>query len=91
MHLIVSLCSPGKKVMVRCLKLLKPYTKKGVTEDDDDEDEDEEDDNGTRGRALPPEGRIMESDVLTQAYHIGTFDHCPCLPNRFQGFCVSGK
>ncbi|XP_059189576.1 general transcription factor 3C polypeptide 1 [Centropristis striata] len=60
----------GNKVLVRCLKLLKPYTRKGVTEDDDDEDEDEEDDTGATRRALPPQGRIMEEDVLTQAYHI---------------------
>ncbi|XP_033480322.2 general transcription factor IIIC subunit 1 [Epinephelus lanceolatus] len=72
----------GKKVMVRCLKLLKPYTKKGVTEDDDDEDEDEEDDSGTRGRALPPEGRIMESDVLTQAYHIVLSAGTKGMPQR---------
>ncbi|XP_035516207.1 general transcription factor 3C polypeptide 1-like isoform X2 [Morone saxatilis] len=60
----------GNKVLVRCLKLLKPYTRKGVTDDDDDEDEEEEDDTGARRRALPSEGRIMEKDVLTQAYHI---------------------
>ncbi|XP_031719024.1 general transcription factor 3C polypeptide 1 [Anarrhichthys ocellatus] len=56
----------GNKVLVRCLRLLKPYTKKGVTEDDDDDDEDEDYDN----RALPSEGRVMEKDVLSQAYHI---------------------
>uniref|UniRef100_A0A8C4I934 General transcription factor 3C polypeptide 1 n=1 Tax=Dicentrarchus labrax TaxID=13489 RepID=A0A8C4I934_DICLA len=60
----------GNKVLVRCLKLIKPYTRKGVTDDDDDEDEEEEDDTGARRRALPSEGRIMEKDVLTQAYHI---------------------
>ncbi|XP_040001751.1 general transcription factor 3C polypeptide 1 [Xiphias gladius] len=59
----------GNKVLVRCLRLLKPYTKKGVA-DDDDEDEDEEDDAGARRKAFPPEGRIMEKDVLSQAYHI---------------------
>ncbi|XP_040892530.1 general transcription factor 3C polypeptide 1 [Toxotes jaculatrix] len=59
----------GNKVLVRCLRLLKPYAKKGVT-DDDDEDDDEEDDTGARRRAFPPEGRIMEKDVLSQAYHI---------------------
>ncbi|XP_068582952.1 general transcription factor 3C polypeptide 1 [Cebidichthys violaceus] len=56
----------GNKVLVRCLRLLKPYTRKGVTEDDDDDDEDEDYNN----RALPSEGRIMEKDVLSQAYHI---------------------
>nr|XP_019958712.1 PREDICTED: general transcription factor 3C polypeptide 1 [Paralichthys olivaceus] len=60
----------GNKVLVRCVKLLKPYSKKGVPDDDDDDDEDEEDDSGTRRRAFPPSGRIMEKDVLSQAYHI---------------------
>ncbi|KAL6111010.1 gtf3c1 [Pungitius sinensis] len=55
----------GRKVLVRCLKQVKPYTRKGVADDEDD-DEDEDYSN----RALPPEGRIMEIDVLTQAYHI---------------------
>ncbi|XP_056265529.1 general transcription factor 3C polypeptide 1-like isoform X2 [Pseudoliparis swirei] len=56
----------GDKVLVRCLKLLKPYTKKGVTEDEDDDDEDEDYDN----RTLPSEGRIMEIDTLSQAYQL---------------------
>ncbi|XP_035036603.2 general transcription factor 3C polypeptide 1 [Hippoglossus stenolepis] len=60
----------GTKVLVRCLRLLKPYSQKGVPDDDDDDDEDEEDDSGTRRRAFPPCGRIMEKDVLSQAYHI---------------------
>ncbi|KAA8595270.1 hypothetical protein FQN60_012405 [Etheostoma spectabile] len=60
----------GNKVLVRCLRLLKPYTGKSVAEDDDDEDEDEDDDGAARRQALPSEGQIMESDVLTQAYHI---------------------
>lgn len=64
----------GNKVQVRCVKLLKPYLKKGVVDDDDDEDEDDEDYSGG-GRAVPPEGRIMEHDVLSQAYHIGRSDH----------------
>ncbi|XP_042341203.1 general transcription factor 3C polypeptide 1 [Plectropomus leopardus] len=72
----------GKKVMVRCLKLLKPYTKKGVTEDDDDDDDDDEDDTGARGRALPPEGRIMETDVLTQAYHLVLSAGTKGIPQR---------
>uniref|UniRef100_A0A3B4UME3 Ral transcription factor IIIC subunit 1 n=1 Tax=Seriola dumerili TaxID=41447 RepID=A0A3B4UME3_SERDU len=59
----------GNKVLVRCLRLLKPYSRKGVTDDDDD-DEDEEDDSGARRGAFPQEARIMEKDVLTQAYHI---------------------
>ncbi|XP_041790222.1 general transcription factor 3C polypeptide 1 [Chelmon rostratus] len=60
----------GGKVQVRCLKLIKPYTGKGVADDDDDDDEEEEDDTVVRRRALPSEGRIMETDVLSQAYHI---------------------
>uniref|UniRef100_A0A8C2W8W9 B-block binding subunit of TFIIIC domain-containing protein n=1 Tax=Cyclopterus lumpus TaxID=8103 RepID=A0A8C2W8W9_CYCLU len=61
----------GDKVLVRCLKLLKPYTKKGVTEDDDDDDDEDED---YDHRALPSEGRIMETDTLSQAYQLGKFD-----------------
>lgn len=57
-------------MQVRCVKLLKPYAKKSV-DDDDDDDEDDEDYTG-EGRAIPPVGRIMEHDVLSQAYHIGT-------------------
>lgn len=59
---------------VRCLKLLKQYTRKGVADDgDDDDDDDEEDeDSGTQERgAFPSQGRIMEKDVLSQAYHMG--------------------
>ena len=62
---------PGSKVHVRCLRLLKPYSKKGVTDEDDDEDDDDEDNTEAGRRGLPPEGRIMEQDILTQAYHIG--------------------
>lgn len=62
---------PGHKVLVRCLKLLKPYSKKGVTEVYIEEDEDDDEDYTEMGRALPPEGRIMEQDMLSQAYQIG--------------------
>lgn len=62
------LTKKGSKVQVRCVKLLKPYSKKSV-DDDDDDDEDDEDYTG-EGRAIPPVGRIMEHDVLSQAYHI---------------------
>lgn len=74
-------------MLVRCLRLLKPYTRKGVTDYDEDEDEDDED-YSEAGRALPPEGRIMEQDVLSQAYHIGGSDRFARLSNRFQGRCV---
>lgn len=70
MHCVLSLCPAGKKVLVRCLKQVKPYAGKGVADD-----EDEDDDEDYANRALPLEGRIMETDVLTQAYHIGRF-HC---------------
>ncbi|XP_077380152.1 general transcription factor 3C polypeptide 1 isoform X2 [Festucalex cinctus] len=56
----------GKKVHVRCLKLLKPYTGK-VDEWKEDEDDDEDDEGGKR-RTGPPIGRVMEKDVLSQAY-----------------------
>lgn len=61
-------------MQVRCLRLLKPYTKKGMTDEDDDEYDDDEDYAET-GRAPPPQGRIMEQDVLSQAYHIGRSEH----------------
>lgn len=62
---------PGNKVLVRCLRLLKPYSKKGVTEEDMDEDDEEDEDYAEASRPLPPEGRIMEHDMLSQAYHMG--------------------
>lgn len=67
---------PGNKVLVRCLRLLKPYTKKGVHDDDVVDDEDDEDDTEA-GRAPPPEGRLMERDMLSQAYRLGRSDHFP--------------
>lgn len=68
--------SPGHKVLVRCLRLLKPYSKKSIAEDDIDEDNDDDDeDYAEAGRALPAEGRIMEQDMLFQAYHIGKQKH----------------
>ncbi|XP_073327021.1 general transcription factor 3C polypeptide 1 isoform X3 [Pagrus major] len=60
----------GDKVLIRCVKLLKPYTGKSVADDDDDDDDEEDYDNEARRRAVPSEGRIMETDVLSQAYHI---------------------
>lgn len=88
----------GNKVQVRCVRLLKPYSKKSVDDDDDDDDEDDEDYNG-EGRAIPPMGRIMEHDVLSQAYHIGKHIDWPCnLPTKtfvrspiFGGFGCSLK
>uniref|UniRef100_A0A667WWP0 Ral transcription factor IIIC subunit 1 n=1 Tax=Myripristis murdjan TaxID=586833 RepID=A0A667WWP0_9TELE len=59
----------GTKVLVRCLKLVKPYKKKVIMVEDD-EDDDEEDEIGVRRKSLPSEGRIMERDILLQAYDI---------------------
>lgn len=61
-------------MQVRCLKLVKPYSKKGINEEDEDDDEDEEDEAGVSRRAFASEGRIMEKDVITQAYHMGMLD-----------------
>ncbi|XP_077427194.1 general transcription factor 3C polypeptide 1 [Vanacampus margaritifer] len=58
----------GKKVHVRCLKLLKPYT--GKVDDWKEDEEDDEDEEGGKRRTLPPIGRIMEKDVLSQAYNL---------------------
>lgn len=58
----------GNKVHVRCLKLIKPYSKKGDPVDDDDNNDEEG--GGEGSGALCPEGRIMERDVLSQAYGI---------------------
>ncbi|XP_015249512.1 PREDICTED: general transcription factor 3C polypeptide 1-like isoform X1 [Cyprinodon variegatus] len=59
----------GTKVLVRCIKLLKPYGNRNTADFDDEDDEDEEYAGG-RGGGLPSEGRIMERDILSQAYHI---------------------
>lgn len=67
---------------VRCVRLLKPYIKKGVAEEDDDDDEDEDDDGGAGRGGLLTEGRIMEKDLLTQAYHISMFDLFLKLRNK---------
>lgn len=67
---------------VRCLRLLKPYTRKGLADDDDDDEEDEENDTAER-RPVPSEGRIMEKDFLSQAYHLGMFGQAP--PSRTGG------
>lgn len=61
----------GNKVLVRCLKLVKPYSKKDipdVIDDDDDED------NMPGGSKLSTEGRVLERDIISQAYHLGAFD-----------------
>ncbi|XP_055770149.1 general transcription factor 3C polypeptide 1-like isoform X2 [Salvelinus fontinalis] len=58
----------GTKVVARCLKLIKPYVRKEVVEDDDDNDDD--DGGGANRKTVPTEGRIMERDLLSQAYGI---------------------
>ncbi|KAK9981877.1 hypothetical protein ABG768_001400 [Culter alburnus] len=59
----------GTDVYVRCLKLLKPYGQKDVEEEEDDENNDEDGDAPVKRNVLA-EPRIIERDVLTQAYDI---------------------
>ncbi|XP_057700022.1 general transcription factor 3C polypeptide 1-like isoform X2 [Corythoichthys intestinalis] len=62
----------GKKVQVRCLKLLKVYTGKVATggEEWKEDEDDDEDDEVDRRRGQPPVGHIMEKDILSQAYDL---------------------
>ncbi|XP_045078682.1 general transcription factor 3C polypeptide 1 [Coregonus clupeaformis] len=61
----------GTKVVARCLKLIKPYVRKEVVEaEDDDDDNDDEDGGGANRKSVPTEGRVMERDLLSQAYGI---------------------
>lgn len=66
---------------IRCVRLLKPYIKKGVAEDDDDDDDEDVDTGAGRGGLLT-EGRIMEKDLLAQAYHISTLELFLQLGNK---------
>ncbi|XP_029009118.1 general transcription factor 3C polypeptide 1 [Betta splendens] len=76
----------GNKVRVHCVKLLKPYARKGAGEDDDDDDDDDEE-NDTQGRtAFPTEGRIMEKDVLSQAYSLISSCGTKGIPQTGIGF-----
>ncbi|KAM6939477.1 general transcription factor 3C polypeptide 1 [Xenentodon cancila] len=76
----------GTKVLVRCLKLIKPYAKKGVTYDEDDEDDDEDDYGaGANQGELPPESRILEKDVISQAYHLILSTGTKGIPQRAIG------
>lgn len=59
----------GTDVFVRCLKLLKPYGQKEVEEDEDDENNDEDGDVSAK-RSVLVKPRIIERDLLTQAYDI---------------------
>ncbi|XP_073716207.1 general transcription factor 3C polypeptide 1 isoform X4 [Misgurnus anguillicaudatus] len=59
----------GTDIFVRCLKLIKPYGQKDVEEDEDDENNDE-DGNGPNKRNVLVVPRIIERDMLSQAYDI---------------------
>lgn len=75
---ITSHLVPGSKVLVRCVKLLKPYIKKNVANDEEEEgeeDEDEDEDYSGVRRTAPSMGRIMERDLISQAYDISRFEH----------------
>ncbi|XP_062304643.1 general transcription factor 3C polypeptide 1-like isoform X1 [Osmerus eperlanus] len=62
------LTTRGSRSLVRGLKLLKPYVRKEVLIEEDDDDDDED---GTGNRkSLPSEGRVMECDLISQAYGI---------------------
>uniref|UniRef100_A0A3B3VBB0 Uncharacterized protein n=1 Tax=Poecilia latipinna TaxID=48699 RepID=A0A3B3VBB0_9TELE len=74
---------PIHKVLIRCIKLLKPYGKKTPADsDDDDEDDDDYAEGGGGGRVLPSEGRIMERDFMSQAYHIILSSGTKGVPHR---------
>ncbi len=51
---------------MRCLKLVKPYGQEAEEEEDDDEDGD-----ASAKRSVLAKPRIIERDLLTQAYDIG--------------------
>ncbi|XP_043567894.1 general transcription factor 3C polypeptide 1 isoform X2 [Chiloscyllium plagiosum] len=52
----------GTQIIVRCLKLIKPYGKKVDDEDDDDDDED--------NKTVERMDVVYERDMLTQAYEL---------------------
>lgn len=61
---------------MRCLRLVKPYSKKGITDViEDDDDDDDEEDAMPGGGELSIEGQVLERDLMSQAYHLGAFDH----------------
>ncbi|RVE75930.1 hypothetical protein OJAV_G00003630 [Oryzias javanicus] len=61
----------GSKVQVRCLRLVKPYSKKGIPDVmEDDDDDDDEEDNMPRRSELSIQGRVLERDFVSQAYHL---------------------
>lgn len=55
---------------VRCLKLVKAYGQKDTEEDEDDENN-EEDGDGPVKRNVLAVPRVIERDMLSQAYDIG--------------------
>ncbi|XP_030636150.1 general transcription factor 3C polypeptide 1 [Chanos chanos] len=56
----------GTDILVRCLKLIRPYGQKEAEDDEDDEN----DEDGEGRKCTVPYVRDMERDVLTQAYEI---------------------
>ncbi|KAI5091211.1 general transcription factor 3C polypeptide 1 isoform X2 [Silurus meridionalis] len=58
----------GTNVLVRCLKLLKPY-KRNQIDDDDDDDDDEDGDVPVKSN-VQAQARDIERDLLAQAYDI---------------------
>uniref|UniRef100_A0AAR2KJI1 B-block binding subunit of TFIIIC domain-containing protein n=1 Tax=Pygocentrus nattereri TaxID=42514 RepID=A0AAR2KJI1_PYGNA len=73
----------GTDIRVRCLKLLRPYTRKETYDDDDDENNDEDAD-GLVKRNIQAQARDIERDLLTQAYEIG---QCTVSADVFHHFC----
>ncbi|XP_054635319.1 general transcription factor 3C polypeptide 1-like [Dunckerocampus dactyliophorus] len=65
--------SRGNKVMVRCVKLLKSYAggkHASVEDENEDEDDEEDESSASKRRGWPPVGRIMENDLMLQAYRL---------------------
>ncbi|XP_024115457.1 general transcription factor 3C polypeptide 1 [Oryzias melastigma] len=73
----------GRKVIVRCLRLVKPYSKKGITDViEDDDDNDDEEDAMPGGGELSIEGQVLERDLMSQAYHLVLSQGSKGIPQR---------
>lgn len=59
----------GTDIRVRCLKLLKPYRRNPIDDEDDDENNDEDGDVPVK-RNVQAQARDIERDLLAQAYEI---------------------
>lgn len=68
----------GTDILVRCLKLLKPYKRNQVNDDDDDYENNDEDGDAPVKRNVQAEARDIERDLLAQAYEIGQFIITDC-------------